>query len=201
MANWDKRYAEASARLFGGSPNEYLRQVMARSDVAPKSALCLADGDGRNGAWLAGQGLAVTAIDISEVATAQAATHDRALGVEVERITADLATWAPEPGRTWDVVFLMYLQCEAAIRSRAAAIGASVLSAGGWLAAEGFAADDTGRGELGPDDRDLLYDLNDLIGAMESLAVIEAFTGWTKLNEGVKHQGTGCVVRLLTRKV
>lgn len=200
MANWDKRYADAPARLFGDQPNEYLRQVMARSDVEPKTALCLADGDGRNGAWLAGQGLSVTAIDISEVATAQAAAHDRALVVEVERITADLATWTPAPGRTWDAVFLMYLQCEAEVRNRAAAIGATALSNGGWFAAEGFAHDDTGRGELGPDDRDLLYDLEDLTGATGGLEVIDAFTGWTKLNEGIKHQGTGRVVRLLARR-
>src|SRR3546814_18397233 len=66
-ARWDKRYRAATAPLFGEAPNEYLRMVCARSDFAARSVLCLADGDGRNGCWLAARGLAVTALDVPAV--------------------------------------------------------------------------------------------------------------------------------------
>ena len=69
--------------------------VCARSDFAARRVLCLADGDGRNGAWLAGRGLAVTAVDVSAVANEKAQALDRSRGVSVTRITADLAEWRP----------------------------------------------------------------------------------------------------------
>ena len=68
-ARWDRRYRAAVAPPFGEAPNDYLRMICAHQDFTARSALCLADGDGRNGAWLAGQGLAVTAVDVSAVAT------------------------------------------------------------------------------------------------------------------------------------
>jgi len=201
MADWNKRYAESDARLFGDKPNEYLREIMARSDVAPKSALVIADGDGRNGAWLASQGLSVTALDISAVATEQALEHDSALGVGVERIVADIADWQPDPGRTWDAAFMMYLQCEADVRNRAAQIAAAALNPGGWFAVEGFApSNNRTRSELGPGKQDLLYERDVLLAALDSLHVVEAFKGWTYLNEGIKHQGNGWVLRLLARR-
>lgn len=201
MANWDKRYTAAEARLFGDRPNEYLRQVMARSDVAPASALMIGDGDGRNGAWLAAQGLAVTAVDISAVATKQARAHDAAAGVAVERIIADLAEWTPETGHTWDAAFMIYLQCEAEVRRRAANVAAKALSPGGWFAAEGFAPDTTGDGELGPRDGDLLYKRDEMLAALGPLQEIEVLNGRVLLNEGAKHQGTGWVLRLLARRI
>ena len=41
MADWDKRYREAEAPLFGDAPSEYVRMVMARSDIEIGSALLL----------------------------------------------------------------------------------------------------------------------------------------------------------------
>ena len=43
MADWNKRYLETGERLFGENPNEYVREVMARSDVNISSALMIAD--------------------------------------------------------------------------------------------------------------------------------------------------------------
>ncbi len=200
MPNWDKRYRESPARLFGDAPTEYLREVMARSDVEPKSALCLGDGDGRNGTWLAGQGLAVTAVDISAVATAEAAAHDAAAGVTVERIVADLADWTPPPGVRFDAVFLFYLQCEEAVRATAVSRGAAALARGGWFAAEGFARSGAGGDGLGPPDPDHLYDLQALQAATAGLDLVEAFDGVVRLNEGLRHRGMVRVVRFLARK-
>ena len=76
----DKRYREADEPPFGEAPNAYLRMICARPDFAARTALCLADGDGRNGCWLAAQGLAVTAVDVSAVATDRAFALDRRHG-------------------------------------------------------------------------------------------------------------------------
>lgn len=202
--DWNKNYAAAGTapdeRLFGDQPNEYIRQVMARSDFAPRSALCLGDGDGRNGGWLAEQGLVVTAIDVSTVATEQAIGHDCDRGVEVERIATDLADWTPPAGRTWDSVFLFYLQCESAVRNGVAARAAHALAPGGWFVAEGFAPTCTGGRSLGPDNPDLLYEMDDLKKALGGLVFIEALKGRILVNEGIRHRGEARVMRLLARR-
>lgn len=201
MADWNKRYQETDQRLFGEKPNEYVREVMARSDVDIKSALMIADGDGRNGAWLASLGVQVTAVDISNVATEQAQAHDKDMGVTVARITADLESWTPETGRTFDAAFMIYLQCESDVRHRAARIAAAALNPDGWFAAEGFATGDDGSGELGPGKDDLLYDRDGLLAALPDFRIVHALSGRVHLDEGVKHRGTGWVVRLLAKKL
>src|SRR6056297_4294940 len=107
MPDWDKRYAEAelSGAMFGRAPNNYLMQTAGRQDFDAASALCLADGDGRNGRWLGARGLKVTAVDLSAVGTKIATRLDSEAGVSVERIADDLASWVPAAHRRWDAAF------------------------------------------------------------------------------------------------
>lgn len=186
--------------MFGRAPNRYVVQTLARDDFAAKSALCLADGDGRNGRYLARQELAVTGVDLSTVGTEIAARHDADAGVTVERLAADLAEWSPETGRQWDAVFLIYLHCERHVRQRAVETAVRHLAPGGWFIAEGFAAD-TGDGpSMGPPDPDLRYRVEDFDEWLAGLEVQEALTGVIRLQEGSRHQGLATVVRYAARR-
>ena len=198
MPDWDAKYAGREAP-FGNAPNEYVREILARCDFDARSALCLADGDGRNGTWLARQGLAVTAVDLSDVATEKALERDAASGVTVERITADLAVWTP-PARHWQAAFVIYLQCDPATRARALRLCVDHLEPGGWLVIEAFAKPVAGRPGFGPDDASVLYDLPEIEAAVPDVVVIEAFIGRTLLDEGDRHRGEAEVVRFAARK-
>lgn len=200
MVDWDERYRKRNGPLYGGEPNEYVRQIAARSDFAARSALMLADGDGRNGRWLARQSLAVTAVDISSVATERATIADAAAGVRIERITADVGSWAPAAGETFDAAFLIYLHCDAPTRNHALFVAASGLAPGGWLVAEGFAKAQAARDGMGPGDPALLYSCEELIAAAPGLDVIEALEGRVRLREGQGHVGEAMVVRVALRK-
>ncbi len=71
MANiWDERYSGAEY-FYGTEPNAFL---LAQKDLLQpgKSCLAAADGEGRNGVWLAQQGLDVLSVDASPVAQARA---------------------------------------------------------------------------------------------------------------------------------
>ncbi|HIP78968.1 MAG TPA: class I SAM-dependent methyltransferase [Kiloniellaceae bacterium] len=197
---WDARYADADAPLFGAAPNEYLRMVTARSDFDARSALCLADGDGRNGAWLARQGLTVTALDISAVATERALAFDRDNAVAVERLTADLDVWTAPEGRRWDLVTLLYLQAPGSTRARALELAAAALAPGGWLVVEAFAKAQAAQPNMGPDNPDLLYDIAELRAATPGLTVVEALEGEVHLEEGSRHRGPAQVVRFAARR-
>lgn len=200
MPDWDAKYAAAGARLFGEGPTEYVRAILARSDFQARSALCLADGDGRNGAWLAGQGLTVTAVDLSARATELAQRHDAASSVTVERLTGDLADWTPPPGQTWEAVFLIHLHCEPEIRNRALRIGADALTPGGWMIVEGFAKAQAARDGMGPKDPALFYALDELEDVLPEFEVVEALAGRVRLDEGPRHQGEAEIVRFAARK-
>ena len=199
MPDWDAKYAGRDA-LFGDRPNEYVREICNRSDFTARSALCLADGDGRNGRWLAAQGLKVTAVDISRVGTKKAIAQDQAAGVSIDRITADLGDWTPTGGRYWEAAFIIYLQCDPPTRERAVKLAVDALMPGGWLVVEAFAHPAAGQGALGPRDRAVLYDLADIETIVPELNMIEALTGRVLLDEGGRHQGEAHVVRYAGRK-
>ena len=59
-AFWNQRYA-AEEFAYGIEPNDFLVSVTPQF-VPGGSVLCLADGEGRNGVWLARQGFPVTSI-------------------------------------------------------------------------------------------------------------------------------------------
>lgn len=198
--DWDARYAAAAGGLYGEGPNEYVRMMWARSDFHPASALMLADGDGRNGSWLAAKGVAVTAVDISRVATGRALERDRALGVAVERITADLTCWSPPGGRVWDAVFLIYLHCEPEVRLRALGLAASALAPGGWVVVEGFSKAQAERAGMGPDRPEPLYSIDELEAACRGMTVVEALAGRVLLDEGGMHRGEAEIVRFAARR-
>ena len=81
-ARWESRFDKAEYE-FGKAPNEFLARC---KPLLPKSgkALAVADGEGRNGVWLAEQGLEVTSTDFSPSAQrkGRALLWDRALDRE-----------------------------------------------------------------------------------------------------------------------
>lgn len=199
MPDWDKKYAAAPDGLFGRQPNEYLREIVARSDFAARSALCLADGDGRNSRWLALQGIETTAVDASAVAVRNALALDEAAGATVERIVADLETWRPAAGQRFDAALLIYFQGPSDLRTQALRVAWDALAPGGWLVVEAFAKAQAYRAG-GPDTPEHLYDLNEIAAALPGHRILEALAGRIRLDEGRRHRGEVEAVRVLAAK-
>lgn len=199
--DWDTRYAQAAGSLFGDRPNVWLTMALGRGDVQPGSMLLLADGDGRNGTWVARRGLAVTGLDLSTEATRLARARDAAAGVQAERIVADLMDWSPAPGRRWESAAILFLHGPEPVRARAMALAAGALAPGGWLILEGFSEAQAGEG-MGPRDADRLYGAGWLAAAASrpGLEVHELMSGRVRLDEGAAHRGEAAVVRLLARR-
>ena len=86
-AEWDERYA-STAQMFSGKPNFAL--VTEVSGLQPGRALDVGCGEGADAIWLAGQGWAVTALDVSQVALQRAALRAQQAGVQVNWVQAGL---------------------------------------------------------------------------------------------------------------
>ncbi|MEO1469077.1 MAG: class I SAM-dependent methyltransferase [Pseudomonadota bacterium] len=205
-AAWDARY-DALDSPFGDDPTAGLVMALAHPLVAPTlapgdTALALADGDGRNGSWLATRGLAVTAVDLSPRARALAEARDRARGVSVRRLTADLAAW--RAGTAARLVTLQFLQGPPPLRHAALAAAVAAVAPGGWLYLEGFATRETGAPAPpdgpGPTQAHHRWDPGALVEILAPLGIVEALTGPVALADGPRHLGPGHVLRLLARR-
>ena len=94
---WNERYRDAGEDyLFGTEPNRFLAH-RAKLLQNGQTALCVADGEGRNSVWLAEQGLQVSAIEISDVAVEKARRLAAGRHVEVDFVLADMLApdWPP----------------------------------------------------------------------------------------------------------
>ncbi|NKE44333.1 class I SAM-dependent methyltransferase [Roseomonas frigidaquae] len=194
---WDERY-QGGGFQFGEAPNRYLESL--RPWLRPgMRALALGDGEGRNGVWLAGQGLATTSLDWSPVGSTKAAALAVSRGVALATVTADAAAWDyPEAG--FDLVAWIYLHLPPADRAAAAAGALRALAPGGLLALECFTPAQQGRRSGGPKMPELLWSraiVEELFGGLEVLELLE---GTVALDEGPRHQGHAEVVRALLRK-
>ena len=106
-ARWQGRYSTPDY-LFGKTPNYFLA---ACKPLLPKSgkALAVADGEARNGVWLAEQGLDVVSIDFSEAAQAKAAALAKERGVAIKLVHTDVHAWDYPPD-AFDLVVEIFTQ-------------------------------------------------------------------------------------------
>jgi len=156
---WNQRYAEKGA-MFGAGPNEFVADRLG--GLPPCRVLDLGAGQGRNAVWLAQQGHAVTAVDLSDVAVEQGRAAAAAAGVNVEFIVADLAEWEP-PTAEFDLVLLSYLQGPEAARKRIHEKAARALVPGGTVFLVAHHLDNLNDGVGGPSSPDVLFTESDLV--------------------------------------
>ena len=108
-AFWSARYRDAGDDyLFGTAPNKFLASQAAHFGEGV-SVLSVADGEGCNSVWLAEQGCAVTATEISTVALEKAAKLARARHVAVDSVQADIFNWV-WLNETFDAVVGIFIQ-------------------------------------------------------------------------------------------
>jgi SAM-dependent methyltransferase len=102
---WDAKYLESEGTTWSGRVNG--RLVVEVDGLPPGTALDVGCGEGADAIWLAGNGWAVTAIDVSAVAVDRARAAAGPAGVDVEWLVGDAlaTTWAA--GR-FDLVSLQY---------------------------------------------------------------------------------------------
>ena len=200
---WNTRYA-AEGYSYGTEPNEFLVQCQPRLQELPRGArvLCLADGEGRNGVWLAGQGFAVTSVDIAEEGLRKARALAERAGVSLQTMQADLTGF--ELGRDgWDAIVSIFLHLPAKSRRALHQRCFDGLRPGGLFVFEAYSPEQLAFGTGGPKEISLLPTLADVEGdfaGCSGAAIEHRFSGVRKVVEGPLHSGDGHVVQLVVRK-
>jgi SAM-dependent methyltransferase len=195
---WDRRYAQ-DAYVFGVEPNAFLARQAARLK-AGQVALAVADGEGRNGVWLAQQGLRVLSIDSSEVAQAKARRLAQERGVTLDLEQADLATWS-WPVEAFDVVAAIFIQFAApALRSVLFDKMQAALKPDGLLLLQGYRPEQLANGTGGPSQVENLYTEPMLRAAFGGLEILELIAHDTAIDEGLGHAGMSALIDLVARR-
>jgi len=91
LQRWNERFS-TEHYLFGTERNAFLA-AQGHLLKPGQKALAVADGEGRNGAWLAAQGLDVLSIDFSAVALNKARQLASLRGVDMKTELAVIETW------------------------------------------------------------------------------------------------------------
>jgi cyclopropane fatty-acyl-phospholipid synthase-like methyltransferase len=195
---WESRFRDPDY-LFGTAPNAFLARQRERLPPSGR-ALAVADGEGRNGVWLAEQGLDVLSIDFSPSAQAKARALARARNVSLTTELVDVNTWDwPQGGfSVIAVIFTQFAGPEQ--RGRMFAGVRRALDPGGLLLMQGYTPKQLEFGTGGPSVVENMYThelLQEAFGDFDSLEIL-AYEA--ELNEGVRHAGMSAVIDLVGRK-
>ncbi|MFC4173243.1 class I SAM-dependent methyltransferase [Microvirga sp. GCM10011540] len=167
---WNGRFA-GDDYLFGTAPNAFLS---SQQDLLlpGQRALALADGEGRNGVWLAEQGLRVTATDFSPVALDKARRLAADRKVEVSFVQADLATWEWTEG-SFDVVAAIFIQfADPTLREAIFQGIRRTLAPGGLLLLQGYRPEQIRYGTGGPPHAENMYTATMLREAFHDFEIV-----------------------------
>lgn len=195
---WNERYND-DEYLFGKEPNAFLASQKGRFTPGMK-VLSVADGEGRNGVWLAQQGLDVLAVEAAPRAIEKARQLANERGVSLAHECADVLTWAWGAER-FDAIVAIFTQFVGPeLRAQMFADMQRALKPGGLLLLEGYRVDQLKYGTGGPKEPANLYTATLLREAFADLQVLHLAEYDAHIEEGSRHRGMSALIDLVARK-
>jgi SAM-dependent methyltransferase len=195
---WENRFSGTDYE-FGEEPAAFLSRQAGR---LPKSgrALAVADGEGRNGVWLARQGLTVTSMDFSPKAQAKARALAGKHSVTITTELADAFTY-DWPTEAYDVIAAIFIQFLGPA-DRASVFGhiRDALKPGGLLLLTGYTPKQLEFGTGGPKAVENLYTRALLEREFADFGKVEIVEHDAVLTEGAGHHGMSALVDMVATK-
>lgn len=195
---WEAQYANAGGYLFGEEPAQMLVENPWVTDGAD-TCLCVADGEGRNGVWLAGQGLSVTSFDLSPTAVERAQVLAAKAGVGINAYVSDWEGW--DWSQSFDLVvavFVQFMGPEARVRQLDTLREA--VRPGGRLVLHGYTPEQVEFGTGGPPYPENMYTPELLDDAFGDWRVLRLAAYEREVQEGRGHSGHSALIDLVAEK-
>lgn len=197
QATWNQRFA-GDDFLFGEAPNQYL--VDQFQLLKPGAALAIADGEGRNSAWLAKQGLEVDAFDFSPNAIAKAKQLALKQSVHVNFSCSDWQSFDWKMSHYDNVVGVFFQFAGPQDRAELFARMHASLKPGGVLLIQGYTPAQLKFNTGGPGQLDHLYDEALLRSAFADYQVLDMQTYEAEIHEGTAHKGMSGLIGFVAQK-
>jgi 2-polyprenyl-3-methyl-5-hydroxy-6-metoxy-1,4-benzoquinol methylase len=198
---WNDRYGE-SGYAYGTTANQFLTEQQHRFKPGMKT-LVVGDGEGRNGVWLATQGLNVLSIDLSPVGLEKAQSLANQHQVQIQTQCADLTTWDWVVAE-YDLVVSIYVHFAPEVRQQIHRSMLQALKPGGVIILEAFNLEQLQYQQEynsgGPSVPAMLYEPEMLRQDFASGEIVKLTETITELHEGQYHEGKASVVRLVLQR-
>ena len=197
MSRWEERYS-AEEYAYGTDPNDFLAEHVNK--IPKGKVLCLAEGEGRNAVYLAGQGYTVTAVDASAAGMQKAQRLASANDVSITTVVSDLANFQIEPD-SYEGVVSIFCHVPRDLRTRLHRDVVAGLKPGGVQLLEAYTPAQLKFGTGGPPTDELTMTLADLREELAGMQFLLAQEIERDVIEGLYHTGRGAVVQIVAQKV
>jgi cyclopropane fatty-acyl-phospholipid synthase-like methyltransferase len=197
LERWRTRFS-APGYAFGKEPNAFLK-AQAHLLRRGQRALSVADGEGRNGVWLAQQGLDVLAIDFSAAGLAKARALAAERGVTLRTELADVTTWQ-WPHEVFDVVAAIFIFVEPHERPAFFQNLKRAIKPGGLLLMQGYRPEQLNYRTGGPPNAERMYTRAILQDGFGDMAALDISEHDSTVSEGTSHAGMSALIDLVARK-
>lgn len=197
QTTWNQRYATVHY-VFGEGPNAYL-QAQAKH-LVPGAALAVADGEGRNGVWLAQQGLLVDAFDFSDNAVDKARALATKHNVALNCICSDWQSFDWKLAHYDNIVGIFFQFASPDERAQLFKRMEASLKPGGTLIIQGYTPRQLDFNTGGPGKLTHLYDETLMLDTFGHLDILDLRTYEAVITEGTGHKGMSGLLGLTARK-
>jgi SAM-dependent methyltransferase len=197
--NWDEKFA-TNEYLYGTEPNQFVKNESHR--FGPNSKIvCLAEGEGRNGVYLAEHGHAVTCVDASIEALKKAARLARDKNITLSFAHKDIFEYYPD--ERFDAAVCTFLHLPFDQLKKFCVKLYSILDDGGLLVGQCFTKDQINKTSGGPKDANLLYDATTLgkVFKTAGFEILKLDEKEEELFEGEGHIGIASLVGIVAKKL
>jgi 2-polyprenyl-3-methyl-5-hydroxy-6-metoxy-1,4-benzoquinol methylase len=196
---WNERFAKAEF-IFGTEPNLYLVAAAQRYLSKNAKVLCIADGEGRNGVWLAKQGMQVVGFDASDVALAKAKQFAKDNQVAVEYVFSDTDSFQWQTNH-YDAVVAIFIQfADPAMRERIFQKTYESLKPGGIFILQGYTPKQLEYKTGGPSLIEHLYTEELIRKLAKDFEILELISYEQELSEGPRHSGMSALLGMVAKK-
>jgi len=196
---WNERFDKVEF-IFGKEPNEYLIQKSTQHLKPNISVLCIADGEGRNGVWLAKQGMRVTGFDVSDIALAKAKQFAREHQVNVQYSLSDTDGFDWQMN-AYDAVIGIFIQfADPEMRTRIFKQVHQTLKPGGLFILQGYTPKQLEYKTGGPSLIEHLYTEEMMRELSQGFDILDLECYEKELSEGARHTGMSALLGMVAKK-
>ena len=196
---WNERF-DNDEFIFGKEPNEYLVEQSTHYLRPGNSVLCIADGEGRNGVWLAKQGMLVTGFDVSDIALSKANqfANENQVSIQYSLCDTDGFDWQVN---TYDAVIGIFIQfADPEMRTRIFKQVHQTLKPGGLFILQGYTPKQLVYKTGGPSLIEHLYTEEMIRKLSQGFEILDLQCYEKELSEGARHTGMSALLGMVAKK-
>ena len=192
---WNERYGQEDF-AYGIKPNDFLKSQHFNQGA---KLLCLAEGEGRNGVFLAKMGCDVTCVDYSEAGISKMKKFATENHVEIQTICADLNDFDLGENQ-WDGIIVIFGHFPVELRKKVHSQLFKALKPSGKLILEAYNKNQMDFKTGGPMNLEMLYSKEELSGDFKDFEKISINEFIREVQEGAFHFGKAGVVQVVGEK-